>query len=94
MVDVVANHMGNTNEIYTENVPFNLPEHYHSYCIISDYDFATKNTYDIEHCRLYGLADLDQDNTYVGNYLVQWIANLVKTYDLDGIRIGKLKIVN
>lgn len=36
MVDVVANHMGNTDMDFSKNVPFNLPEHYHDYCIISD----------------------------------------------------------
>lgn len=61
MVDVVANHMGNTNFDYTQNVPFNSPDHYHSYCQISDYDFATKNMYNIQHCRLANLADLNQD---------------------------------
>lgn len=43
MVDVVANHMGNTNQVYGANNPFNSSDHYHDYCIISDQDFATKN---------------------------------------------------
>lgn len=43
MVDVVANHMGNTNQSYSANSPFNSADHYHDYCIISDNDFATKN---------------------------------------------------
>lgn len=43
MVDVVANHMGNTNQNYSQNVPFNSSEHYHDYCIITDQDFATHN---------------------------------------------------
>jgi alpha-amylase len=60
MVDVVANHMGNTDQKYTANAPFNSPDHYHDYCIISDNDFATKNQNRIENCRLAGLADLKQ----------------------------------
>ena len=60
MVDVVGNHMGNTNQDYRQNNPFNSPEHYHDYCKISDQDFATKNQKAIENCRLAGLADLKQ----------------------------------
>lgn len=60
MVDVVANHAGNTNQVYTSNIPFNSSEYYHDYCIISDNDFATKNQNRIENCRLAGLADLKQ----------------------------------
>ena len=60
MVDVVANHMGNLDENYGGNVPFNSGDHYHSYCIISDSDFATKNQDRIENCRLASLADLKQ----------------------------------
>lgn len=43
MVDVVGNHMGNTDQNYGQNNPFNSPEHFHDYCIISDQDFGTKN---------------------------------------------------
>lgn len=43
MVDVVANHMGNLDQNYGQNVPFNSADHYHSYCIISDQDFQTHN---------------------------------------------------
>lgn len=43
MVDVVGNHMGNLDENYQNNHPFNSREHYHDFCIISDQDFATKN---------------------------------------------------
>jgi alpha-amylase len=43
MLDVVANHMGNLDTTYTQNVPFNSSDHYHPFCIITDNDFATKN---------------------------------------------------
>ncbi len=36
MVDVVANHMGNLDLDFSNNVPFNKTEHYHEYCIISN----------------------------------------------------------
>lgn len=87
MIDVVANHMGNTNTDYKLNVPFDRPEYYHSYCTISDMAFETKNMYEIQHCRLAGLADLDQDNSYVSSYLLSWITNLVKKFNFDGLRI-------
>ncbi|KAL4446911.1 hypothetical protein ABPG74_014883 [Tetrahymena malaccensis] len=94
MIDVVANHMGNTDQNYSQNVPFNSPDHYHSYCIISDSDFATKNMYNIQHCRLAGLADLNQENSYVSDYLVNWIKDLVQTYNVDGIRIDTVPEVH
>lgn len=33
--------MGNTNEVYTQNNPFNQTEHYHTRCEITDNDFNT-----------------------------------------------------
>lgn len=51
--------MGNTNENYSQNSPFNEASHYHSYCDISGNDFNTHNLYNIERCRLAGLADLN-----------------------------------
>ena len=87
MVDVVANHMGNTNQNYSQNVPFNSSEYYHDYCIISDQDFATKNQERIEKCRLAGLADLKHENDYVRRTLLSWIKDLIEKYHIDGIRI-------
>lgn len=87
MVDVVANHMGNVNTIYSPNVPFDKAEHYHDYCLISDLAFSTKNMAEIQRCRLAGLADLDQSKEFVSNYLINWIKDLVKKFDFDGLRI-------
>lgn len=87
MVDVVANHMGNLDENYGQNVPFNSGDHYHSYCIISDHDFQTHNQDRIENCRLASLSDLKQENDWVRTKLLEWIRNLVQKYKLDGIRI-------
>ncbi len=36
MVDVVANHVGPVGTDYSQITPFNLPEHYHDYCEITD----------------------------------------------------------
>ena len=87
MVDVVANHMGNLEEDFDENVPFDKSEHFHDYCIISDTDFATKNMDNIQNCRLARLADLKQENAWVKDTLVKWIQDLVIKYKIDGLRI-------
>jgi alpha-amylase len=87
MVDVVGNHMGNTNTDYSQNYPFNDGAHYHDYCIISDSDFANHNQDRIENCRLAGLADLKQENDWVRTTLLSWIKGLVQKYDLDGLRV-------
>ena len=44
----------------------------------------------MEYCKLADLPDLDQDNSYVRDYLKSWIHNLVNTYDFDGIRIDTI----
>lgn len=87
MVDVVGNHMGNTNTNYTSNYLLNDPTYYHDYCIISDNDFATYNQEHIENCRLFGLADLKQENDYVRTTLLTWISTIVKKYNIDGLRV-------
>jgi alpha-amylase len=44
----------------------------------------------VENCRLSGLPDLDQGNSYVRQYLKDWIKNLVQKYKFDGIRIDTI----
>lgn len=46
MVDVVANHFGpqaNGNDDFSQFTPFNKPEHYHPYCVISQQDWDSMN---------------------------------------------------
>lgn len=90
MVDVVANHVAPVGKDYSKINPFNQAEHYHSYCIISDSDFATHNQHNIENCRLADLPDLNQDNAFVRKTLLDWIHNLVQKYNIDGIRIDTI----
>jgi alpha-amylase len=91
MVDVVANHMGGTIDDIDGFYPFNQPDHYHdcngctTNCDITD--FSTLFSENCEHCRLAGLPDLNQDNSYVKTQLNSWIKELVSTYDFDGIRV-------
>lgn len=87
MVDVVANHMGNTDTTYTSNYLLNDPAYYHDYCVITDNDFATYNQPHIENCRLAKLADLKQENDHVRTTLLSWVSELVKKYGIDGLRV-------
>jgi len=92
MVDVVANHMAavSINNL-TSLVPFNQAIHYHDcngcdpQCNINQWN--PPNATQLEHCRLSGLLDLDQDNKYVRATLSSWIHDLVQNYSIDGLRI-------
>lgn len=87
MVDVVANHMGCSGcRDFSSLNPFNSSSHYHDYCEIVDFN----NQNQVENCRLAGLPDLAQENTYVRETLKSWIHNLVQTYGFDGIRIDTI----
>ncbi|CAD8205823.1 unnamed protein product [Paramecium octaurelia] len=93
MIDIVANHMGNQDLDFSRNYPFNQSSHFHDLCEISDSDFATHNLVNIERCRLFMLADLNQDNTYVANELINWIKWVVSEFNIDGIRIDTAMMV-
>ena len=86
MVDVVANHVGPVGTDYSQVYPFNSADHYHDYCDITDWT----NQWQIENCRLSGLPDLKQENDWVTQTLLDWISNLISTYNLDGIRIDTI----
>ena len=86
MVDVVANHVGPVGTDYSRITPFNRAEHYHDYCIINNY----QDPWQAENCRLCDLPDLKQENDWVTQKLVDWIADIVKKYNFDGIRIDTI----
>ena len=86
MVDVVANHVGPIGTDYSRINPFNLAEHYHDYCDINNWD----DQWQIENCRLSGLPDLKQENEWVTQTLLNWISDLVKKYNIDGLRIDTI----
>ena len=86
MVDVVANHVGPVGTDYSQINPFNLAEHYHDICQITDWT----NQDMVENCRLCDLPDLEQENTWVAEKLYAWITDIVKTYNFDGIRIDTI----
>ena len=66
LLDIVGNHMACVGDTYdtpfSDVTPFNDIKYYHQLCYITQHDWDTMNQYDIEHCRLACLADLDQDN--------------------------------
>ena len=91
MVDVVANHVAYIGEEYTKITPFNLSEHYHSYCEITNW---WSNMYEMIHCRIFGLPDLDQDNPYVRSTLKSWVSHIIRDYSIDGLRIDTIPYVD
>ncbi|CAK7228807.1 hypothetical protein SBRCBS47491_007032 [Sporothrix bragantina] len=97
MVDVVANHMGydgaGTSVDYSVFTPFNSASYFHSYCEITNYDNQTN----VEDCWLgdttVSLPDLNTALTSVQTLWYDWVAQLVKTYSIDGLRIDTVKHV-
>jgi alpha-amylase len=83
----VGNHMGyqKIEDLY----PFTQPEHYHSDCPLNDYN----NQHEVEHCRLAGLPDLDQSNSFVHSSLVKWAHQIVTMYEFDGLRVDTTHMV-
>ena len=85
MVDVVANHVAPIGDDFSQIYPLNKSEHYHSDC---DINWNDQNS--VENCRLAGLPDLNQSNSYVRQYLKDWVKGIVNTYGFDGIRIDTI----
>jgi len=83
MLDVVANHVAFIDMDFEKVSPFNKAEYYHDKCQIENWD----DEYEVEHCRLSNLPDLNQDNEFVRSTLKKWIKDTVTNYDIDGIRI-------
>lgn len=98
MVDVVQNHMGpDPNGVTGAGFnPFNQTSYYHdcsgcpSNCNIQDWN----NRAEVEHCRLAGLPDLDQSQSFVSNALLEYATSLVNTYGFDGIRADTVPEIN
>jgi len=71
-------------------VPFNESVYYHDctncpyQCQIQEYNCYTEQEID---CRLAGLPDLDQTNTFVNQTFLTWIQTMISTYGFDGLRI-------
>ena len=97
MVDVVANHMGydgaGTAVDYSVFTPFNSASYFHPYCEITNYD----DQENVEDCWLgdtiVSLPDLDTTQSSVQTLWYNWVAQLVTTYNIDGLRIDTAKHV-
>jgi len=93
MVDVIGNHVGyvdwpdwpNGSPSFASIVPFNDPSYYNPYLPCETIDW--KNQTAVELCWLLGLPDLDQNNPFVKETLLNWARDLVQTYNLDALRI-------
>ena len=90
MVDVVANHSAPIGDDFSQIYPLNRAEHYHSDCAINNWNDQDE----VEHCRLAGLPDINQNDAWVRQYLKDWVKNLVSTYKFDGIRIDTIPEVH
>lgn len=68
-------------------------EDFHDFCIIKDYSNLTQ----VENCSLGDeklvLLDVNTENPNVQTKLNEWIASLVKEYNIDGLRIDAAKHV-
>jgi len=106
MVDVVPNHVGHVqpeekrheiqNNDYSQIVPFNKPEYYHEFeieCHEAEKKFPGNQTL-LEHCWLEYLPDLNQDHPFVRKFLLTWIRDFVKTFDIDGLRLDALRHID
>jgi alpha-amylase len=87
MVDIVMNHVGPVGTDYSSIYPFNSPDHYHDYCEIDGGDFDGHNQWKVENCRLAGLPDLNQGNSWVREQLLSWVERIRDTYSIDGFRL-------
>jgi len=86
MVDIVANHIGYVDNFdYSSIVPFNSPSHYNPYVDCGTVDPTDEKGF--QTCWLSGLPDLDQNDPFVRETLMSWIADFVQTYDFDALRI-------
>jgi len=94
MVDIVANHMGYVDNFnYSSIVPFSDASHYNPYVDCAEF-FETKDQDGIETCWLSGLPDLDQNNPFVKQTLIDWVREFVKTYNIDALRIDTVPHVS
>ena len=100
MVDVVVNHFGwdgNASTVdYSQSVPFNSSSYFHSYCTISQDDYNSRDQ-NVQLCWLgdpnVELPDVNTTEPIVRSTYNAWIADLVSTYSIDGLRIDTVKHV-
>ena len=88
ILDAVPNHMA--PDVPIENyIPFNKEEYFHDTCEINQ----DGNQEQKEKCRLYGLPDLNHENEFVKNKLLEWIKDTIDEYGFDGVRYADVPYV-
>ncbi|POS80839.1 glycosylhydrolase family 13-2 [Diaporthe helianthi] len=97
MLDVVTNHYAwngcSSCVDYSNFVPFNSNSYFHSPCSI-DYDNQTSIQVCWQGSEVVSLPDLRTEDSYVSDTLNSWIADVVSTYGIDGIRLDSAKHVD
>ena len=71
-------------------IPFNSEEHYHT---DADCERHSDEQLYKENCRIYGMPDLNQDNTYVRETLKSWLKSMINDYGFDGVRYADVPYV-
>ncbi|AUS10426.1 alpha amylase [Laceyella sacchari] len=89
MLDVVANHTGDFQPSSFAKAPFDKADWYHHYGDTQDWN----DQWWVENGDIAGLDDLNQDNPAVAAELKNWIAWLVQTTGVDGLRVDTVKHV-
>ena len=88
ILDAVPNHMAGDLDISTF-IPFNKEEHYHKACDVGE----NASQEEKENCRIWGMPDLNQENPYVSETLLNWLDDTITKYDFDGIRYADVQNV-
>lgn len=87
--DLNLNHLGKGIEDVPKLTPFNSSEYYHdcegcsNLCDVDDWESVRQ----AEHCRLFGMPDLNQDHPVVRQTLKEFARNYVDEYGFDGLRL-------
>ncbi|KAL9104589.1 MAG: hypothetical protein Q9163_000454 [Psora crenata] len=99
MVDVVTNHFGYDMDAsatidYTKMNPFNSRDYFHDFCQITNQDNLIElTTCDVGGNSNYPLPDVVTTLPSVRKEFNTWIAQLVDSYNIDGLRIDSVKNV-
>ena len=84
ILDAVPNHMAGDLDISTF-VPFNLPEYYHT-LTDDDCNGHWDEQYYKENCRIWGMPDLNHENSFVNQTIINWLQKMLNEYGFDGVR--------
>lgn len=97
MLDVVTNHFAfngaGSSVDYSIFTPFNSASYFHSFCLIN-YNSITSIQTCWEGDNIVSLPDLRTEDEDVYSVWYSWIANIVSTYGVDGIRLDSAYQLN